>query len=91
MSLSVGLQLAAEEHLAGLVVLSGYLPGAKRFKLTPGIHVYMYAYYMIFAHVMACVFAGLEDTPIFHGHGASDPMVRRGGGGVVQYSSTAVH
>jgi predicted esterase len=53
MSLTVGLQLPVELKLAGIVVLSGYLPGAKKFRLTDG----------------------LQDIPIFHGHGDSDPMV----------------
>ena len=54
MSLTVGFQLPADKKLAGLVVLSGYLPAAQRFRLTPG----------------------LEDIPVFHGHGSADPMVR---------------
>lgn len=54
MSLTVGFQLPVDKKLAGLVVLSGYLPAAQRFRLTPG----------------------LEDIPVFHGHGAADPMVR---------------
>eukprot|EP00602_Paraphysomonas_sp_CaronLab_P008142 CAMPEP_0185018640 /NCGR_PEP_ID=MMETSP1103-20130426/1297_1 /TAXON_ID=36769 /ORGANISM="Paraphysomonas bandaiensis, Strain Caron Lab Isolate" /LENGTH=284 /DNA_ID=CAMNT_0027548517 /DNA_START=126 /DNA_END=980 /DNA_ORIENTATION=+ len=54
MSLTVGMQLQQEEKLAGILVMSGYLPAAKNFHLTPG----------------------LEDTPILHCHGLSDPMVR---------------
>lgn len=42
MSLFTGLQLPVQEGegapaLAGLVVLSGYLPGASKFKLTEGL------------------------------------------------------
>lgn len=40
--------------LAGIVMISGYLPRANAFKITPG----------------------LQDTPIFHGHGALDLWVR---------------
>lgn len=55
LSLFTGLSMAsAEQKLAGIVVMSGYLAGSKVFKLTEG----------------------LEDTPIFHGHGTSDPMVQ---------------
>jgi lysophospholipase II len=36
MSLFTGLQLPIEMKLAGVLVLSGYLPGASKFKLTPG-------------------------------------------------------
>ncbi len=53
MSLTTGLQLPVEQKLAGIVVMSGYLPGAKKFRFVPG----------------------LEDTPILHCHGDSDPMV----------------
>ena len=40
--------------LAGIVLLSGYLPHASAFHITPG----------------------LENTPIFHGHGTLDPLVK---------------
>jgi len=36
MSLFTGLQLPAEKKPAGLLVLSGYLPGISKFRLTPG-------------------------------------------------------
>ena len=36
MSLFTGLQLPVEMKLAAVLVLSGYLPGASKFKLTPG-------------------------------------------------------
>lgn len=53
MSLFTGLQLPRDLKLAGLLILSGYLPGAPIFKLT----------------------SGLEDVPVYHCHGASDPVV----------------
>eukprot|EP00587_Corethron_hystrix_P006884 CAMPEP_0113323558 /NCGR_PEP_ID=MMETSP0010_2-20120614/16400_1 /TAXON_ID=216773 ORGANISM="Corethron hystrix, Strain 308" /NCGR_SAMPLE_ID=MMETSP0010_2 /ASSEMBLY_ACC=CAM_ASM_000155 /LENGTH=283 /DNA_ID=CAMNT_0000182527 /DNA_START=155 /DNA_END=1006 /DNA_ORIENTATION=- /assembly_acc=CAM_ASM_000155 len=37
MSLYTGLQLEASKKLAGIVALSGYLPAASSFKLTPGL------------------------------------------------------
>jgi predicted esterase len=37
MSLSVGLQLPVEKKLAGLLVMSGYLPAAGSFSLTQGL------------------------------------------------------
>ncbi|GBG25039.1 Acyl-protein thioesterase 1 [Hondaea fermentalgiana] len=37
MSLFTGLQLPAEKKLAGLLVMSGYLAGYNKFKLTPGL------------------------------------------------------
>lgn len=40
--------------LAGIVILSGYLPHASAFHITPG----------------------LESTPIWHGHGTVDPLVK---------------
>ncbi len=40
--------------LAGIVLLSGYLPHASAFRVTPG----------------------LESTPIWHGHGTIDPLVK---------------
>jgi lysophospholipase-2 len=40
--------------LAGIVILSGYLPHASAFRVTPG----------------------LESTPIWHGHGTIDPLVK---------------
>lgn len=40
--------------LAGIIIMSGYLPHASAFKITDG----------------------LSNTPIFHGHGEADPMVR---------------
>jgi len=52
LSLYTGMQLAMP--LAGIVVMSGYLPHESGFKIT----------------------AGLEDTPIWHGHGAVDPLVK---------------
>ena len=36
MSLFCGLQLPPEMKPAGLLVMSGYLPAVKKFKLTPG-------------------------------------------------------
>lgn len=41
-------------HLAGIVMMSGYLPHASGFTIT----------------------SGSEATPIFHGHGAVDPLVQ---------------
>jgi lysophospholipase-2 len=40
--------------LAGIVIMSGYLPHSSGFTITPG----------------------LEHTPIFHGHGESDPLIK---------------
>lgn len=37
LSLYTGLQLEAEKALAGIVVLSGYLPAASKFTVTPGL------------------------------------------------------
>jgi len=37
MSLFTGLQMPAEQRLAGCLILSGYCPGYSRFKLTPGL------------------------------------------------------
>ena len=37
MSIFGGLQLPVEKKPAGILVLSGYLPGASQFKLTPGL------------------------------------------------------
>ena len=37
LSLFTGLQLKAEQKLAGIVVLSGYLPAASKFTITPGL------------------------------------------------------
>lgn len=37
LSLVTGLQLPVEKKLAGLLVMSGYLAGAKDFRLTPGV------------------------------------------------------
>lgn len=54
LSLFTGLQLKADQKLAGVVVLSGYLPAASQFTITPG----------------------LEDVPVWHGHGDQDMMVR---------------
>jgi len=56
LSLYTGLQLkgGADHKLAGIVVLSGYLPAASKFSITPG----------------------LEDVPLWHGHGSQDPLVR---------------
>ena len=54
LSLYTGLQLPkAEQKLAGIVVLSGYLPAASKFTITPG----------------------LEDVPLWHGHGDQDMLV----------------
>ncbi len=52
MSLYTGMQLPSP--LAGIAVMSGYLPHESGFKIAPG----------------------LEGTPIWHGHGAADPLVR---------------
>jgi lysophospholipase-2 len=55
LSLYTGMQLPAEAGpLAGIVAMSGYLPHASGFNITPG----------------------LESTPIFHAHGAVDPLVQ---------------
>lgn len=53
LSLFTGLQLEAHQRLAGIVVMSGYLPAASKFTITPG----------------------LEDVPIWHGHGTQDMVV----------------
>jgi lysophospholipase-2 len=54
LSLFTGMQMKdTTQKLAGVVVMSGYLPAASQFKITEG----------------------LEDTPILHCHGESDPMV----------------
>jgi len=54
LSLFTGMSMPlADQKLAGIAVLSGYLVCAKKLKVTKG----------------------LESTPIFHGHGTSDPMV----------------
>ena len=37
LSLFTGLQMPSEQKLAAVVVMSGYLPAAKSFKLTPGL------------------------------------------------------
>eukprot|EP01035_Chromulina_nebulosa_P020215 gene20215-26245_t len=37
LSLYVGYQLPSDKKLGGLIVLSGYLPGASKFKLTSGL------------------------------------------------------
>jgi len=54
LSLYCGLQLPIELRPAGILVMSGYLPGSNHFKLTPG----------------------LEDVPVLHCHGTSDPVVQ---------------
>jgi lysophospholipase-2 len=55
LSLYTGMQLPSEAGpLGGIVMMSGYLPHASGFHITPGS----------------------ENTPIFHGHGAVDPLVR---------------
>ncbi|KAL7487833.1 hypothetical protein ACHAW6_013394 [Cyclotella cf. meneghiniana] len=55
LSLYTGMQLPPEAGpLAGIVMMSGYLPHASGFRITPGS----------------------EDTPIFHAHGAVDPLVQ---------------
>ena len=55
LSLYTGMQLPPESGpLAGIVLMSGYLPHASGFNITPGA----------------------ENTPIFHGHGAVDPLVQ---------------
>ena len=55
LSLYTGMQLPPEAGcLAGIVLMSGYLPHASGFNITPG----------------------LENTPIFHAHGAVDPLVQ---------------
>jgi len=52
LSLYTGMQLPTK--LAGIVVMSGYLPHSSAFNISNG----------------------LEKTPIFHGHGEGDPLVR---------------
>lgn len=54
LSLYTALQLKAEQKLAGIVVLSGYLPAASQVVVTPG----------------------LEEIPVWHGHGDQDALVR---------------
>ena len=55
LSLYTGMQLPPDVgSLAGIVLMSGYLPHASAFRITPGT----------------------EHTPIFHGHGAVDPLVK---------------
>lgn len=54
LSLFTGMQLPTELALAGIAIMSGYLPCAKKFTITDG----------------------LENTPIIHCHGESDPMVQ---------------
>lgn len=60
LSLYTGMQLPEGDGgsepppLAGIIIMSGYLPHASAFNIT----------------------RGLETTPIFHGHGTSDPLVR---------------
>lgn len=56
LSLYTGMQLPASDGppLAGIVVMSGYLPHESGFKISEG----------------------LEGTPIWHGHGEADPLVR---------------
>ena len=58
LSLYTGMQLpttdGCDEPLAGIVVMSGYLPHSSAFTISNG----------------------LEKTPIFHGHGEVDPLVR---------------
>lgn len=58
LSLYTGMQLEDKGKslppLAGIVIMSGYLPHASGFKITPG----------------------LEGTPIWHGHGMVDPLVK---------------
>jgi lysophospholipase-2 len=54
LSLFTGMQLTKEQKLAGIVVMSGYLPAKSQFQITNG----------------------LEDVPIMHYHGQSDPMVQ---------------
>ena len=53
LSLYTGMQLSGAP-LAGVVLMSGYLPHSSGFTITPG----------------------LESTPIFHGHGESDPLIK---------------
>ena len=52
LSLYTGMQLPSK--LAGIVIMSGYLPHESGFTIANG----------------------LDDTPIWHGHGAADPLVR---------------
>lgn len=52
LSLYTGMQLPSQ--LAGIVIMSGYLPHESGFNVSNG----------------------LEGTPIFHGHGEADPLVR---------------
>lgn len=54
LSLYTGMQLS--QRLAGIVVLSGYLPHESGFTISTN--------------------NGVESTPIWHGHGANDPLVR---------------
>jgi len=56
LSLFTGMQLQKEQKLAGIVVMSGYLPAKSQFQIT----------------------SGLENVPIMHYHGQSDPMVQVG-------------
>lgn len=51
---TAGDSAAAAAPLAGIVLMSGYLPHSSGFTITPG----------------------LENTPIFHGHGESDPLIK---------------
>jgi predicted esterase len=66
-SLFTGLQLPIDMKLAGILVMSGYLPGASKFKITPGLEDvpvmhchgtadpvvsgYIYIYMCIYKHV----------------------------------------
>jgi lysophospholipase-2 len=53
LSLYTGMQLSSQK-LAGIVIMSGYLPHESGFTIS----------------------SGAESTPIWHGHGAADPLVR---------------
>ena len=54
LSLFTGMQLGKDQKLAGIVVMSGYLPAKSQFHITEG----------------------LENVPVLHCHGESDPMVK---------------
>ena len=51
---SWALEEGCDDPLAGILVMSGYLPHSSAFTIS----------------------SGLEKTPIFHGHGEGDPLVR---------------
>jgi lysophospholipase II len=57
MSLFTGLQLPEDMKPAGILVMSGYLPGASKFKLTPG-----------FEDVLVRHLHGTADAVVIHDH-----------------------